>query len=202
MSTPENVAIFGGSFDPPHLGHIAVIESLDKVQWIDKIIVIPSFHSPLKSQAAAAPEHRLEMLKICIIHSKYKKKIEISKFEIEQVRPVFTIETLNHFKSKNTQNNYYLVIGSDHLFQFKKWVKFEDILRLHHIIIINRNNNTAQTLNNFILQEFTPQQQEHIHINLMPENKSASSTIRQLNGLSPDCPESIITYIKKHNLYQ
>ena len=123
-----NIAIFGGSFDPVHLGHIEIVKkTLDT--GIDKIIVVPNFLNPLKNSFSAPPKLRYKWLKEVF---KDIKNVEVSDFEIKQDRPVYSIETINHFKPK------YFIIGSDNLKTLDKWKNINEILKKVELIVARR----------------------------------------------------------------
>ena len=123
-----NIAIFGGSFDPVHLGHIEVVKKALEM-GIDKVIVVPNYLNPLKNKTSAPSELRYKWLKEAF---KDFKNVEVSDFEINQKRPVYSIETINHFKPK------YFIIGSDNLKTLDKWHKIDEILKKTEFIVATR----------------------------------------------------------------
>jgi len=123
------IAIFGGSFDPVHKGHIEIVKKALKLD-IDKIIVIPNYLNPLKNSFSAPPELRLKWLKEAF---KDFEKVEVSDFEIKKNRPVFSIETVKHFKPK------YFIIGSDNLKTLNKWKNINKLLKLTEFVIATRD---------------------------------------------------------------
>ena len=124
-----NIAIFGGSFDPVHLGHIEVVKKALEDKDIDKVIIIPNYLNPLKNSFSAPPELRLKWLKKVF---KNFENAEVSDFEIKQNRPVYSIETINHFKPK------YFIIGSDNLKTLDKWKDIDEILKKIEFIVAKR----------------------------------------------------------------
>ena len=124
-----NIAIFGGSFDPVHLGHIEVVKKALEM-GIDKVIVIPNYLNPLKNKTSAPAELRYKWLKEAF---KDFKNVEVSDFEIKKKRPVYSIETINHFKPK------YFIIGSDNLKTLSKWHKIDEILKKTEFIVATRD---------------------------------------------------------------
>jgi len=121
-------AIFGGSFDPPHLGHVETVNKAIK-SGIDKIIIMPNYLNPLKHSFSAPPELRLKWLKSVF---KDFKNVEVSDFEVSQKRPVYSIETIGHFKPD------YFIIGSDNLYTLDKWHRINDILKKVEFIVAKR----------------------------------------------------------------
>jgi len=124
------IAIFGGSFDPVHKGHIEIVKKALKNLDIDKLIIIPNYLNPLKNSFSASPELRLKWLKEVF---KDFEKVEVSDFEIKKNRPVFSIETVKHFKPK------YFIIGSDNLKTLNKWKSIDELLKLTEFVVAKRN---------------------------------------------------------------
>jgi nicotinate-nucleotide adenylyltransferase len=124
-----NIAVFGGSFDPPHLGHVEVVnKALEKLD-IDKLIIMPNFLNPLKNSFHAPAGLRLKWLKKIFRNN---STIEISDFEIKQNRPVYSIETIKKFKPK------YFIIGSDNLKTLHKWKNIDEILKKTQLVVAKR----------------------------------------------------------------
>jgi len=124
-----NIAIFGGSFDPVHLGHIEIVKKTLSDKDIDKIIIVPNYLNPLKNSFSAPPGLRYKWLKEVF---KEFENVEVSDFEIKKNRPVYSIETINHFKPK------YFIIGSDNLKTLDKWYKIDEILKKTQFIAATR----------------------------------------------------------------
>ena len=87
-------AIFGGSFDPPHSGHLDIIKQTLASLDVDKVIVVPAFLNPFKSKSYAPASLRLKWLQTM---TKELENVEVSSYEIDQNRAVASIETVNHF---------------------------------------------------------------------------------------------------------
>ena len=123
-----NTAIFGGSFDPVHLGHIEIVKKALEM-GVDKIIVVPNFLNPLKNSFSAPAELRYKWLKE--VFNDFKN-VEVSDFEINQKRAVYSIETIKHFKPE------YFIIGSDNLKTLHKWKDIDEILKRVELIVASR----------------------------------------------------------------
>ena len=116
----KTVALFGGSFDPPHLGHRAIIEAVLKALEINKLLVIPTFLNPFKQASYFTPKERFSQCKS--LFSEFENVV-VSDYEINQKKAIATVQTLKHF-----QKNYavkYLVIGADNLENIDQWKEFE-----------------------------------------------------------------------------
>lgn len=131
-----DIAIFGGSFDPPHKGHKSVIDELLKLDFLDLIIVLPTFLSPFKSKSLLSPKDRLSLLDKMIENN---ERILISSYEIDRHKMTYTIDSIYHFKRLYKPDSMYLVIGADILKDLHKWHKIEEITKEVDLIIARRN---------------------------------------------------------------
>ena len=122
-------AIFGGSFDPVHLGHVEVVKKALENLDIKRVIIMPNYLNPLKSSFSAPPELRLKWLKEVF---KNFQNVEISDFEISQNRPVYTIETVKKFKPD------YFIIGSDNLKTLDKWKNIDELKNMVEFVVATR----------------------------------------------------------------
>ncbi|GAB6046080.1 nicotinate (nicotinamide) nucleotide adenylyltransferase [Caminibacter profundus] len=125
------IAIFGGSFDPVHMGHIEVVKKALDFLDINKLIIMPNYLNPLKHKFLAPSETRLKWLKEVF---KDFDKVEVSDFEIRQNRPVFTIETVKIF------NPNYFIIGSDNLNTLHKWKNIDELKNMVEFVVATRGN--------------------------------------------------------------
>ncbi len=131
-----NIAIFGGSFDPPHIGHEKIVyESLNYLD-IAKLIVVPTYLNPFKSSFKIEPSKRLTLIKDLFDGL---TNVEVSAFEINHKRPVFAIETVEHFKSLYTPNKIYFIIGADNLEKLHLWHQYNELNRLVEFIVVKRD---------------------------------------------------------------
>lgn len=134
------VSVFGGSFDPVHLGHENAVRSLlEAIPEIDRMIIMPARVNPFKTGKApgASPEQRLEMCRIAFGET---PKCEISDYEISRQEPSYTVHTLEHLHGKYPHSRFILALGSDSLESLPKWHRFEDIIRLADIAAVSRSD--------------------------------------------------------------
>lgn len=128
------VALFGGSFDPPHIGHLKIIEEVIKSLDIDKLIVMPTFLNPFKKEFFAPPNMRLKWLKEIV--SEFEN-VQICDYEIEQNRPVATIESVEYLNSIGLSVKY-VIIGADNLSSLDKWRDFKKLNALVEFVVVTR----------------------------------------------------------------
>ena len=134
------IALFGGSFDPPHLGHASVVENALKSLDIDKLIIMPTFINPFKSGFFADEKRRFAWAQRVWGDL---KRVEICDFEIRQNRPVPSIESVLYLKELYKSSKFYLIIGADHLQSLEKWHEFEKLSNLVEFVIAKRDNITV-----------------------------------------------------------
>ncbi|WP_281951488.1 nicotinate (nicotinamide) nucleotide adenylyltransferase [Nitrosophilus kaiyonis] len=130
------IAVFGGSFDPIHLGHIKIIQEALKNLDIDKLIVVPTYLNPFKSKFAAPPKLRAKWLKIALFPY---KKVDISLFEIKNQRPTYMIETIEYLKKKYHPTKIYLIIGADNIKDLHKWHNFKKLKNEVEFVVAKRS---------------------------------------------------------------
>ena len=114
------VAIFGGSFDPPHKGHQQIVENATKNLEIDKLLVVPAYLNPFKTSSLASASKRLEWCQTLFSNS---DKVIVDDYEIKQGKSTYTSQTVKHFNM--AYNVKYLIIGADNLSALSKWHDFE-----------------------------------------------------------------------------
>src|SRR5579872_939325 len=186
------IAILGGSFDPPHLGHFLVTRQiLDYRKDIDKIFLMPVFKHQWKP-CIASVEQRMAMLKFFV-----DKNIELSQVELKRKGISYTADTLKSVKVNN-KDTIYWIVGSDILSEFHLWEKTEELLKLATFLVFPRDP--------YHLPKEIPQGFEVLkHSNLITTNIS-STIIRERikNGQSIRhlVPKEVGDYIIKNGLYR
>lgn len=178
----KNIALFGGSFDPPHLGHLKIVEALKKLDFIDKIIIMPTYLNPFKSKFVADAALRLKWLDDIFQDD---SSVEVSSFEVKQAAKVPTIRTVQYLKQY--YDVIYLVIGADNLVSLEKWYKYDELKNLVKFIVVTREDITIP--DNYIKVEVdvpvsSTQLRENIDINYLP----------------PKIAKKIENYYKEHNV--
>jgi len=129
-----NIALYGGSFDPPHLGHMHVVNSALDMLDIDMLIIVPAFVNPFKTGTHAPAELRFKWLKEIF---KANKRVEITDFEVIQNRAVRSIETVKHFDA--LYQKIFFIIGADNLASLQKWHRFDELDKLVTWVVATRD---------------------------------------------------------------
>jgi nicotinate-nucleotide adenylyltransferase len=153
------LAVYGGSFDPPHAGHTQILKYLAENTAITKVLVVPTFQNPLKENFHEdSKEFRKKLIQAWQedLHSLVKedatKKIEFSFIEFENTAPSYTVETLQKIKQKYPNIPIVLALGEDNLETLLKWKNPEGMLAtLHSLWIFPRHNSKIE------VSKFPPQ---------------------------------------------
>ncbi len=194
------IALFGGSFDPVHIGHIKIIEKAVKHYNLEKAKFIPAYQSKLKKDCHASAEHRVRMLELAI---KNKPFLEISDYEI-RTRNSYTINTINHFKKKLKQNPVF-IIGTDALLELSSWKSPSELLKKTEFIIIKRNHDTETQIREYLTQKFPNTDSTKIHfLNLKTINISSTMIrhrIKKGKSIKHLVPPGVDEYVKENKLY-
>lgn len=131
-----NIALFGGSFDPPHNGHDGIVKLALKSLNIDKLIIMPTYLNPFKEKFFLEPNLRLNLCKKLWLNL---DKVEVFDYEILQNRIVPTIQSVKFIYSKFNVDNFYLIIGADNLKDLDKWSNISELKKLVDFVVITRD---------------------------------------------------------------
>lgn len=137
----KRVGIFGGSFDPPHNGHLAIMESAIAQLGLTTLFVVPSFLNPFKSAFCFAPNVRLEWIKRLTKGLKSGNcEIVVVDFEVLQNAPTPTYKTLEFLKAHYIQEDakIFLLLGADNVESLPKWAQFHQLKNAVEFVIIPR----------------------------------------------------------------
>lgn len=197
----KTIALFGGTFNPVHNGHIKLIERIDEIYDFDKIIVMPTKIPPHKvCKDLANEDDRLNMCKLAF--SKYNK-ILVSDYEIKNTQKSFTYLTIEHLKQSYSDCHIYLIIGSDMFLSFEHWKNFKYILKNVTIITLARENNEYKKMieykkilsgfgGNFDVIDVDP---------YVVSSTQVRNAIKHNEDYSCYLPSEVVKYICKNELY-
>lgn len=225
MKFNDLITVFGGTFDPPHIGHYQAVEGLFKQPGTKQVWVVPSATPPQKISLTPVL-HRVEMTKILFEPLIKTHQVKINLCEIErsltQAKPSYTFDTLVEFKKQLPDFN--MAVGTDQLLNLESWYRFPEILKLCNWVILERKsidteachlllqkwqNQSLIKKNNF--QNRTPTWQmegSQSLLTVVPTDACdlSSTQLREKATLSgkiaeSDVPPPIFSYIQKHALY-
>ena len=147
------IALFGGSFNPIHLGHLRAAEEDREAMGLDLIYFVPAASPPHKPPIGLAPaEHRLQMVRLATKGNRY---FMVSDVEVRRSGSSFTIDTVRYFRTTmRAQPELYLIMGGDQFAELDTWKEAEELTRLCNIIVHTRLNGKGIELPVAILNHF------------------------------------------------
>jgi len=131
------IAIFGGSFNPPHLGHFLSAQQLVDFGFIDQVWLMPCY-AHVWNKKLALIEHRLKMTKFL-----ENEKIKVSELEIKEKKPVYTIETMELLKKKHPRHYFSLIIGEKSLKELSKWKDYKRLIKNYKFLVVPQNSSNT-----------------------------------------------------------
>jgi nicotinate-nucleotide adenylyltransferase len=222
----ETIALFGGRFDPPHLGHAQAIRGLFEIPGVRQVWVIPSPTPPHKP-ATASFEHRVELAKLGLLHAHPvgdPSAVQLDLREAQRAKarpdlPTYTFDTLQEIRHETTQVAF--VIGTDQLEQLHTWHRFPDVLGLSHWIVLARKpegeERSLRVLNEWgasgLVQKTSQKDVWWIkgtnsYLHLVPTEAAelSSTQIREQIARNGEAPEDalspqVLAYLKQNRLY-
>lgn len=140
-----NCALYFGSFNPVHYGHLSIARYLVARDDIDEVRIIPSPKNPCKDRSIlSSPELRLAQVREQF--GDISPKLTVSDIEFHLEEPLYTIKTLRHIRQLEPQNNHILVIGADNIAIIEKWYKWQEILHEFEIWVYPRKGTDGAAL--------------------------------------------------------
>jgi nicotinate-nucleotide adenylyltransferase len=136
------VALFGGTFDPIHLGHLLIAEAAREQFHLDRVVFLPNGHPPHRSVPFVSARHRLAMVRLAV---RGNPGFRVSDWEIRQNRVVYTIETLEHFRRRQPRVQWHFIVGADELRNLPLWKESRRLRRLCRFIGMDRLDPYAST---------------------------------------------------------
>ena len=203
--------LYGGSFDPPHNGHLNNLRAAAACVRPDRVVVMPAGLSPFKQHTAAPAALRLEMCgcfrQLAQGEEAVTPQLEVSSWEIAQAeagRRNYTVLTVEMLAAQDPEGELYLAVGSDMMLSFDGWHRWQDILRLAHLVVTSRNAGDAPELC-AKARQLDPAGQRILFapVTALP---MASRALRQRLAAAEDCaaelPEAVRAVIRREHLYQ
>lgn len=186
----RKIGIFGGTFDPPHVGHLFIANEILSELSLDEIWFMPNQEPPHKQKSMnVSNDDRVHMLRLSIQHH---PKFRLETIELEREGRSYTVETMKLLTKRYPDDQFYFIIGADMIEYLPKWYKIEELVELVTFVGVNRPNFSHQTNYPIIFVD-------------IPEIGISSSDIRKRlqsgRTVRYHMHESVEKYIKEHGLY-
>lgn len=186
------VGIFGGTFNPVHIGHLILAEEAREKLGLDKIIFIPTALPPHKDTVDIAPaSDRLKMLKLAIKGNKFFK---FSDIEIKRQGRSYTIDTLKELKNKFIHDELYFIIGSDLLKYLNEWKDLNEINKMVKFVAATRPGYPLEQIPSYI---------QRLAIRAVDVSGfEVRQCIKENKSFRYLVPDKVFDYINKRKLYK
>ncbi|HEX9828875.1 MAG TPA: nicotinate-nucleotide adenylyltransferase [Bacteroidota bacterium] len=192
----KRIGLFGGTFDPPHVGHLMIAEQARVQVRLDRVIFIPAFVPPHKrKQSSTKPEHRLRMTKLAV---RGNRAFSVSDIEIRRGGVSYTIDTVNEYRRRFPRAELFLIIGTDNLRDFKKWKSYKEILRHANILVYPRSVRLTRTLETLEKGKVLVLRAELLDIS----SSSLRAAVRKKRSIRYVVPNAVKSYIESKRLYR
>lgn len=200
------IALFGGTFDPVHLGHTRVAASAAEVIGTERVVFIPAKRSALKTfSPVASDQDRFNMVQLAIAG---QSLFELSDYELKNTPPSYTLDTVRHFRNKlGADVSIHWLVGADSIQELSHWYKIEQLIDECNLTIMLRAGYNRPELEGFTdiwgRERVEKLRESVVETPLIDIN---STKIRQMLTSGEDVSQvlapAVLEYIKAHNLYQ
>ena len=184
----KEFAIFGGTFDPIHLGHLHLIKEISS--RFDNVLVIPTGTPWLKElKPIASAQQRFQMADLAVTSMGLAGKVEVLPIEVNRAGNSYAIDTVEELREKYPNTNFTLVLGTDAAKNLPNWHKSTDLLKLVKVLVINRPGN---------------QSSDYEEINIKALDISSTKvriSIANRENVSNLLPAKVVTFIREFGLY-
>ena len=194
--------LYGGTFDPPHLGHMNNLRAAMDAVKPDRVIVMPAGIPPHKAASATPAQHRLAM---CRCFADLDPHVTVSRWEIDHAGRSYTVNTLDMLRQSWPDAQLYLSVGSDMLLAFRQWRQWQRILQMACLVVESRRTGDDAQLQ--AMADSLAADGGRILFARAPAFVCASSELRaRLAAGDRDAlalvPATVAVYIQKHGLYR
>lgn len=202
MSSKTRVGLMGGSFDPIHLGHIAIAgEARDALQ-LSHVLFLPSGRPPHKAHLGASPAQRLEMTRLAVEPLPWAQASDV---EVCRQGTIYTVDTLQILSSQHPEAAFYYIIGADTLLDLPNWRNTQKVCTLCRFICLHRPGVADEAIGT-ALEDLRSRYGAQVHLVPASGPDVSSTEIRRrvARGQSTEglLPCAVRAYIDRENLYR
>lgn len=197
------IGIFGGTFDPIHLGHLILAEEARWALGLDRLLLMPAAQPWRKSERVVTPAaHRLAMVRAAVADDPY---FDVSTVEMDRGGPTYTVETLAALRAElGPEPELVFILGEDALLDMPNWRDPAGIVRLARLGVAARGGSPAADL--AALERTLPGIRERVSVIPMPEIEISSTGVRRRvregGSIRYLVPRAVAAYIAEHGLYR
>lgn len=192
------IGILGGTFDPPHIGHLELARAARDQLKLDEVIFLPAFRNPLKRVKSAPAKQRLEMVQRMVAE---EQKMSVSDIEISRGGASYMVETLMELQMVKP-GDYWLLLGSDALKGFEQWKNPHKIVKLCRLGVVLR----PPTVESEVTGRLGPDLKDRVDLIPMKQVDMSATEVRDRLSkrsklVAPFLSPAVLQYIKQNHLY-
>lgn len=198
MTTPR-LGVMGGTFDPIHLGHVAMAEAGADCAKLERVLVVPAGVPPHRRAATAAPADRLAM---CRIATADHPRLEVSDVELRRVGPSYTVDTLRMLAEERPGAELHLLLGWDAARDIRSWREPDEVMRLARLVVVTRPGYPTPSADDVRAAGIDP---DRVLLCDVPTPPVESTDVRRLveegGSLAGLVDPGVESYLRRHRLY-
>lgn len=196
------LAVFGGTFDPPHNGHLALCLYARELLQIDRLVISVS-NNPLKEPPQSADRDRVKMADfLAETINSTGPIVEVCNWEVNRGQPSYTIDLVAYLEEIYSSHDITLLVGEDNYRNFRQWRSWEELIRRCNFVVFGRAANSAETLKAASLENLQEQKFCHVDFNLPLSSTEIRERITSGQDCSNQIPSTIWRYILEEGLYR
>lgn len=199
--TIKKLGIFGGTFNPPHLGHLILAETAAEDLKLDHILFVPAGQPPHKTNRPLAPAaHRLEMVKLATASNPH---FEVSTVDMDRPGPHYAVDMMRIFQKQYPHSEFYFLMGSDSLRDLLSWHTPQELIAITNLVVMQR---PAIYPDLAMLTKRLPSLLEKVYFLNAPEIEISSTVIverlKKKRSVRYQVLDSVLSYLMEHRLYE
>lgn len=197
----KRIGVLGGTFDPPHIGHLILAEYTLEALGLDLVLFVPVGEQPFKPETRSMLNHRLNMVNLAIEDN---PTFKISRVDIDREGPHYTADTLPLIQAQYPDADLYFLMGGDNLRSFPKWKRADEVTDHARLAVMRRSD---EDISADMHDHIMPNLSDHVDIidtPLLSIWLSSTHIVERLNagrGVRYLVPDPVLAYIHEHKLY-
>lgn len=202
VSMARRIGVFGGSFNPIHIGHLVIAEAAWQEFALEKVLFIPTADTPNKPMHHIDKCDRYHMVELAVAENPH---FQISAIEMEREGPSYTVDTIRLLKQETSADTeFYFIAGTDAIADLPTWKYNRELLESCHFICASRPGDVEKVRQS--IRYFGPLGRQKIHFLRTPELEISSTILRGLiradRSVRYLIPDAVISYLQKKQLYK
>ena len=194
----QRLGVFGGAFDPPHLAHVALVQTAIAQLELDALWVIPTGHAWHKARALSPAEHRLNMARLAFA---WDSRVLVDDRETRRAGPTYTIDTLHALKAEKPMADFFLIIGADQAHSLITWHRWQEVVQSATLCVAGRDD-LKKAAGEFVPPIDLKDRFLQLRMPLSPISATAiRARVAHAEPIAALVGEPVARYIAQHHLY-